>query len=177
MSDNVIPLVPRVHYLVALGYIILDRPGTKDDEHYVEIIGSYEEMEDAKLAVEANAGLIADNDEQYLTIYKIDLNQCKVYDFHRKDIPEAVERAYKKMQEGEALKKKKLQTDGPQKSHYAENVILKKTDTQGAPLKAPKTTTVDFPRPNKGLLEQTSTTSATSTLLPTVVIPKPKKMK
>jgi|SRR6478609_6713327 len=101
-TENTINLVPRIHYLVALGYIILDRPGENNDEHYVEMIGSFESYEDAKLSVDEHAGLIMDNDEQYLTIYKIDLNQCKVKDFYRKDLPEGVEEALREQREEDA---------------------------------------------------------------------------
>lgn len=99
---STVELVPRIHYLVALGYVILDRPGENYDEHYVEMIGSFEAFDDAKQCVDEHAGLIMDNDEQYLSIYKIDLNQCKVQDYHRADIPEAVQQALKEQKEEEA---------------------------------------------------------------------------
>jgi hypothetical protein len=84
--SKVIGLVPRTQYLVALSYVILDRPGVEHDENYVEMIGNYESLDDAKKCVDEHANLILDNDAQYLSIYKVDLNQCKVYDFHRNDL-------------------------------------------------------------------------------------------
>lgn len=80
------PILSRLHYIVALGYIILDRPGNVDDEHYVQIIGNFESADDAKKCVEENAYMIMDNDKQYLTIYEIDLDKCKLRDFYRKDL-------------------------------------------------------------------------------------------
>src|SRR5690349_8041889 len=99
-SEKVIKVIaPRVYYLVALGYVILDRPGVDQDENYVEMIGTFESLENAKRCVDEHANLIMDNDEQYLSIYKIDLGQCKVYDFHRSDLKGPVHETLKEQQE------------------------------------------------------------------------------
>lgn len=92
--------LPTVYYMVGLSYNI-ELPGP--DKKYVEIIGSYESLQDAKLAVEENVDLIMDNDKQYLSIYKINLDDCKIYDFYRKDLKLAVDKAFQKQKLKNAL--------------------------------------------------------------------------
>ncbi len=89
----------KLYYIVTLGFTI-ELPGP--DERFVEVVGTYESLDDAKRAVEANAGLISDNDKQFLTIHKVDLEACKVFDFYRKDLKTAVEAAQKRQREQEA---------------------------------------------------------------------------
>ncbi len=89
----------KLHYIVTLGFTI-ELPGP--DERFVEVVGTYESLDDAKRAVEANAGLISDNDKQFLTIHKVDLEACKVFDFYRKDLKTAVEAAQRRQREQEA---------------------------------------------------------------------------
>lgn len=83
--------LPSIHYIVAAS-TVFELPGP--DKKYVEILGSYESLQDAKHAVEAHAHIIMDNDKQHLTIYKVNLEENKVYDFYRKDLTKAVEAAY-----------------------------------------------------------------------------------
>lgn len=64
------------------------------DKRFVEIIASCENLADAKKVVQEHANLIMDNDKQCLTIYKIDLEPGKVYDFYRSDLKEAVKKAH-----------------------------------------------------------------------------------
>jgi len=184
---NTINLVPKVHYLVSLGFVILDRPGEQYDEHYVEMIGSYESLEDAKKSVEEHAGLIMDNDEQYLTIYKVDLNECKLHDFRRKDLPKAVEKALENQKALEAAKKAR-QNATVNKSIGVQSLELTK-DSQQLPLgdlrttasnqkfgANPKDVTVDFPRPHKGLVEKSASAQTTEVLTPMTVNAKAKKL-
>ena len=91
--------IKKQHYIVTLGFTI-ELPGP--DERFLEIVGTYETLDDAKRAVEANAGLISDNDKQFLTIHKVDLEACKVFDFYRKDLKSAVDAAQKRQREQEA---------------------------------------------------------------------------
>ncbi len=91
--------VKKLHFIVTLGFTI-ELPGP--DEKFLETVGTYETLDDAKRAVEANAGLISDNDKQFLTIHKVDLEACKVHDFYRKDLKNAVEAAQKRGREQEA---------------------------------------------------------------------------
>ncbi len=91
--------IKKLHYIVTLGFTI-ELPGP--DERFLEVVGNYESLDDAKRAVEANAGLISDNDKQFLTIHKVDLDTCKVFDFYRKDLKTAVIAAQKRQREQEA---------------------------------------------------------------------------
>lgn len=91
--------VKKLHFIVTLGFTI-ELPGP--DEKFLETIGTYESLDDAKRAVEANAGLISDNDKQFLTIHKVDLEACKLHDFYRKDLRAAVDAAQKREREQEA---------------------------------------------------------------------------
>lgn len=107
MSSTVVTNIPQgsisqVYYLVALGYKLIDRPGTADDVTYLDILGNYEDLEDAKRSVEANAHLIMDNDNQYLNLYKVDLEQCKMFSFYRKNLQDPIAKALKEQKMADA---------------------------------------------------------------------------
>lgn len=91
--------IKKLHYVVTIGFTV-DLPGP--DEKFLEIIGTYESLEDAKRAVNANAGLISDNDRQFLTIHRVNLEECKLHDFYRKDLKSAVAAALQKQRAQEA---------------------------------------------------------------------------
>lgn len=189
MSESTMSLVPRIHYLVALGYVILDRPGEDYDEHYVEMLGSYEKLDDAKKSVEEHAGMIMDNDKQYLSIYKIDLNKCKVADFRRKDMSEAViKRAHELQKQKDDANKKKIQAGAKDTETEIDTAVLNvtKTDSVGKMLGQEKENATkfggkdkneiqEFPRPNRGLTERTVGTQIES-LLPINVTHKAKRL-
>lgn len=146
-------LIPTTHYIVALSFTI-ELPGP--DKKYVEIIGAYETLEDSKRSVSANANLIMDNDKQCLTIYKVNLEDNKVYDFYRKDLPEAVE---------EALKQQKQEND----THLSSAASLKAEVIYKARKDKENKDVVDFPRPHKGA--QGGKTIETSPLSPITIKP------
>lgn len=50
----------------------------------------------------ARARFAHDNEKQYLTIHKVDLEACKMYDFYRKDLKGAIEAAQKRSRDEEA---------------------------------------------------------------------------
>lgn len=98
MTTHQAKYITKLHYIVTLGFAI-DLPGP--DEKFLEVIGTYETLKDAKRAVNANAGLISDNDKQHLTIHKVNMEDCKVYDFYRKDLKAAIQASLKAEREKE----------------------------------------------------------------------------
>lgn len=124
--------VPQVYYLVALGYTLIDRPGTADDVKYIQMLGTFENLEDAKEAIDGNAQLIADNDNQHLTLYKVDLEQNRLFTFYRKDLQEPIAKAmkYQKQRDAFAAERTKMEMEKEQSAaggqpwvfHVSENV-------------------------------------------------------
>ena len=124
--------LPTIHYIVTTAYDI-ELPGP--DKKYVDIIGSYESMEDAKQAINENVELIMDNDKQYLSLYKVNLEDCKVYDFYRKDLKDAVKLALEEQKEKD-------------EEHFRLSRIVKSVDDSDVQQKS-TSLKGNFPRPIK----------------------------
>jgi hypothetical protein len=152
------------HFLVATS---IDFDGDGPELAYVQVVGVYESLEDAKKSVDANAGLIMDNDKQALTIYKVNLDECKVHDFHRKDLKESVKRALKEQREADDahLRAAYSTLDGPAPGTGQQHVFkTERPTTFGG-----KITKGNFPRPDpvlQGVLPDTAP------LQPTFIKPK-----
>ena len=133
---TIVQKVSSIYYLVTLGYVLIDRPGTEQDINYQEVIGSYETLEDAKQAVEANAYRIMDNDNQYLKLYKVDLEENKLHTFYRKDLQAPIQKALKAQKEQDAKSAEKtkleLQKEGGVKKRPGRDVPALWPDVQPA---------------------------------------------
>ena len=71
------------HYIVTRGKKSQDGLG----KEYRELLGIYEELADAKKTVEQYASTVKSADE-YLSIAKVNLEECKVHDFPVKELQE-----------------------------------------------------------------------------------------
>lgn len=129
-----------ITYLVAL---VSNVQVTGPDLRWVELIGSYESLKDAKDSVKNHALLIADNDTQCLTIYKVNLEDNKVYDFYRKDLKTAIDAAKHAVED-------KISTENESNYNEGQPHVFRNT---GKPLKGNNNNNNHFPRPQKGTLD------------------------
>lgn len=85
-------------HTVFLVGIVLPQTLTENTYPQVSIIGCFNELQDAKKAVETNAAVVYNNPESSLTIYKVPLGECRLYGFTQKDLRNTDPRLLEKMQ-------------------------------------------------------------------------------